>query len=153
MYFTGCGTRQTYVLCCSPLLQLREKKKKRIRNGDLGLKNGRTWPSRRETNNETWDLRFSRWWTRKLVVVSNMTTCSFLRPLPVCSGDTNASIFRKDEGTSEFLRNSGNHIWNHTERHYEYIANRAARWLVLNWTQRELRKKKHIIKYRAYKCK
>ena len=118
-----------------------DRKRQGIRNGDLGHKNGRTRPSRRETNNETWDFRFSR--TYKLAVVSNMTTCSFLRPLPVCSGETNASIFRKDEGTCEFFRNSVNHIWNHTEPHYEYVANMADRCLVLNWTHRELSKKTH----------
>ena len=55
-----------------------DRKGQEILNGELGHMNGRTRPSGHETNNETWDSRFSRWWKCKLVVVSNMSPCSLV---------------------------------------------------------------------------
>jgi hypothetical protein len=118
--------------CCNIRLQKRQG----FLNRDFGHKEARTRPSRHETVDETWDLRFPRWWTCKLAVVYYMTTCSFVGGYRFFGGETTACIFREDERTSEFLRQSGNRIWTHAEPHYEYITNSAVRCLVLNWTHR-----------------
>ena len=119
--------------CCNIWL---DRKRPEFRNGDLGHKNARTRPSGHVTNDETWDLRFSRQWTCKLEVVSGMTSCSFVGVYRFVREEKDAPIFREGEGSRKFLRQSGNHIWTRTESNCECIMNRTARWQVLNWTHR-----------------
>jgi len=153
MHYTGCGTRQPYLLRGSPLLQLMTGRKKRqgIRNGDLGHKNGRTWPSRRETNNEMWDLSFSRRWTCKRAVVSNMTTCSFLRPLRVFSGKQMLPSSGRTKEPASFSESLL----------ITYLTTQSGIMNTLRiglpgvwfWTEHNGTGAKKIIKYRTYKCR
>ena len=118
--------------CCNIWL---DRKRQGFRNGELGHINGRTRPSGHE-NNETWDLRFSRWWICTPAVVSDMTTCSFVGRYRFVGG--NNCLHLQEWRRKQFLRKSGNHIRTHTEPHYERITNRAARCLIFNWTHRKL---------------